>query len=653
MIPDKSKFSRLVFFLLCFVTLTCSGASIYSQSQGGEPANRLKRIDIDPSKLPVAERKGLSLHYMSKELQTAQTLIKNKNFFGAAALLEVIYESNRTDSRVTRMLLDCYLELKRLYSAAELIRRQIAIAPREPHHLLDLADVYFRDGKTDSAILNIDFALGIPADSAQIRTHAHAITRALRLLLDNWQDSLVIEISEGLRETARDSLVFASETAEALHRMRDYAGALRELFKLIRFDTTRAGSSRRAGDRKVAELIAYPEARAEVETELKRLIEKNPFDTVAIKYLGGLLLKKGDFDSAYDVFVRNDSLTRRDGGILLYYIRECFDRGHYKQSLRMGEYSLNKYPRGYSSANVQILQARAFAATGNFERALNQYREIMVSSPLARDQANSAYQSGVLFMNNLNQYDSARKMFDTIITTFPIEYTKTESIFRLYELDIIEGNLSEGRNRLESLAMNTRMDLDQAEEVEYKLSRLALLESKFDDAELGFKKVVERFPRGLYVNDAIMSILALGDGKEGGEELLDLYRRAELYRERRMYDSVIVMLKTITERDEPLLADLALLELGKIYLSRADTSAALATFEETAGRFPESYFAPFADKLKGDIYFESENKLPEALAIYRSLLKNFSSYPFSAKIRERIRKFEEEQEEKNADRRDA
>ena len=120
-----------------------------------------------------------------------------------------------------------------------------------------------------------------------------------------------------------------------------------------------------------------------------------------------------------------------------------------------------------------------------------------------------------------------------------------------------------------------------------------------------------------------------------------------------MFDSVIITLKKITERDEPLLADLALLDLGKIYLTQADTATALAAFEETAGRFPESYFAPFANKLKGDIYFKSEEKLPQALAIYRSLLKKFSTYPFSAEIREKIRKFEEDQEEKNFDRKDA
>ena len=139
------------------------------------------------------------------------------------------------------------------------------------------------------------------------------------------------------------------------------------------------------------------------------------------------------------------------------------------------------------------------------------------------------------------------------------------------------------------------------------------------------------------MNNALIPLLILQQGAEANPELLQLYSKSELYRERRMKDSLALPLDKLASHDDTTLADIAILELGKTHLADGDTARALEYFNMINEQYPESYFAPYANKFKADIYFQDKSKRVQAIAIYRSLLREYKTYPFAAEVRENLR----------------
>lgn len=569
-------------------------------------------------------------------LQVARSLIKTGDYRGAADLLELVYREYPLDPRVVSLLRDCYLRLKRYYSAIEILKRVVEADLLNISAPLDLAEVYFKAGKKDSALIQIDFALGIPANTRDLSYYDHGIRRALHLLLDNWQDSLVLEYSAWLREGASDDALHGDLVAEALERQKNYAGATLECLKYMQSDTTRAGTRRRAADKKLAQLLSYEEALDEVEKTLKQLSRDNPLDTLPLKYLGELYLKNNRLETAFVLYAHYDSLVSDDGRRMAHYMRECYDRRFFAKVTEAGQYLLQRHPDSPVKTMTEFYLAKSYLEVENPQQALEIYQRILSSSPSLSDKTEAAVSMGDIYLKRLDDPLRARVLFEEAEKEYHSGMFVWRARFALVELEIIDGQLQKARGRLLGI-LRSGLPEDLAEQGEYHLARLDLYEGKLDSADIGFKRLIQKHPRGFYVNDVLNSIMVLQQGAEGDAELLTLYSRSELFRAQRQLDSLTLTLISIVDHADTTLADVALLDLGRIYLAQKDTTRSLERLNQVSERFPESYFAPHASKLKADIYFQNPDRRVQALAIYRSLLKRFGSYPFAVDIRQKLR----------------
>ena len=591
---------------------------------------------LDPKNYDVPTRKMMMPHNQVARLQTARRQMKAGDFVAAADVLELIYREFPYDPRVVNLLRDCYVELKRYFSAIEILKLQIAAQPLNITPFYDLADVYFKAGKTDSALLQVEYLMSYGSDLQGIKRYSFGLKQTLRLLTENWHDTLTVSYTRTFREAAADSALFADIMAEALERQRDFRGALRESFTLLKTDTTSAGRRRRSGDFRLGQLLAYPEAQEEVKDELKEMLKSEPSDTLALKYLGQLYMKSQDFEPAFEMYVRFDSLTKTDGRQLFNYLRECYDRKLYSQAVRMGELILEVYAGKPLSSATSFYLGRSLRRQKNWDGALAVFEKLNREAVVESDRAEALYISGEIMMDDLARYDSARILFETVSDIPRPGAWRLQARFKLAQLDIIDGDMSGARQRLEDLC-RLRTNVDLTEQAGYYLARLSLFEALLDSAGSEFKRLITRYPRGLYVNDALRAMMVLQQGAEGDPELLNLYARAEYFRERRLQDSLIQTLALMADHEDTTLADVALLDLGKIYLKLEDTLRSLEYFNAIGERFPESYFAPYAGKLKGDIYLSDPEKRIQAFAIYRSLLKNYGTYPFAAELRKKLK----------------
>ncbi|MFQ5606419.1 MAG: tetratricopeptide repeat protein [Candidatus Zixiibacteriota bacterium] len=592
--------------------------------------------DLDPKNFDITTRKLMLPGSQLARLQTARNQMKLGDYVGAADLLELIYRDYPLDPRVVNLLRDCYVKLKRYFSAIEILKRQFEAQPLILTPLYDMADVYFKAGKGDSALLQVEYIMGYAKDAGEVSRYSFGLKRTMQLLLDNWQDTLTLTYARSLRDISSDSVLFAEVVAEALERQRDFRGSTREAFKLLRIDTTKEGQRRRRGDLILAQLLSFPDAQPQVTRELKETLEDNPTDTLALKYLAELYMKTENFEPAFEMYARFDSLSKSDGRQLMTYLRECYDRKLYTQARRMGEFILDSYPKSPILVSTRFFLAHSLHHEGDFEAALRMFELIGRQAVSETDRAEAVFNSGEIMMDDFTRSDSARALFEAVTKITRPGLWRMRARFRLAQLDLIDGDSAGARRRLQGLGrLNLNQDL--SEKAGYYLARLDLFEALLDSAQVGFKRVIEKYPRGLYVNDALSALMVLQQGAEGDPELLNLYGRAEYYRERRIKDSLIQTLDLLAEHEDTSLADVALLDLGKIYLEQNDTARSLEYFSLVSERFPESYFAPFAGKYKGDIYLTDLSRRTEALAIYRALLKDFGTYPFAAELREKLK----------------
>ncbi len=636
---NKKSLNRFPIGLTLALALTFAG--VMNAPVGAQKLIDIRQEDpddnlLDRSRLSVAQRKAALPADQMKRLSVARKQIKQRDFDGAAALLELIYRDYPQDPRVIRLLNDCYVQLKRYYSSIEILSAQSATDPLNITPLLDLADVYFKAEKPDSALMKIDRAMGFVVNPIDISRYGFGIRRALNTLLENQHDSLILAYAQQMRTITSDSSLYGDIVASALERRQDYAGATLECFKIIRADSSRAGRMRRAGDQKLAQLIEFEEAQNEVQLTMEQMMRATPTDTLALKYLGELYMKTAQFAPAFDMYVGYDSLTSSDGRQLFHYLRECYDRKLYDRALSMSDYILKEHSKSPLVTTVRFYRAQALLRSGALREAISAYRLILDKDPSRGDKAEAAFAIGEIYSDKLQLPDSAKAMFELVTTKYPSGVAFWKAKFALFQIDIIDGKMQKARRAIHQLAQ-MRQTEDQGEKVLYYQARMNLIEGKIDSADVEYKRIIERYPKGYYVNNALRTLMIFQQGGEADPELMKLYSKSELYRERRMQDSLASVLEKLAHHEDTTLADIAILELGKIYLQQSDTARALEYFNMVSEQYPGSYFAPYASKYKADIYFQDESRRNQGVAIYRSLLKEYRTYPFAAELRQNLR----------------
>jgi hypothetical protein len=133
--------------------------------------------------------------------------------------------------------------------------------------------------------------------------------------------------------------------------------------------------------------------------------------------------------------------------------------------------------------------------------------------------------------------------------------------------------------------------------------------------------------------------MVLTEAKESPELLAD-FGQAMYTQERRVYDSTRVWLDRIARAENAALADVALYRLTLVNLQVADSSAALQSIERLDSGFADSYYRPYALKIKADMLSSTPSTIDTAKEIYKLLLEQFPNYPFASDVRKRLKQFE-------------
>ena len=591
--------------------------------------------DTRPRKT-VAPAKATNLTDFNRaieQLNFARQLMRDKNYQGASAILEGIYESDPANKVAIAQLITCYDQLKYYAKAEEMVRRQIAEQSGNYYYRVKLAEFLIKQDRLEDGRSAYRDAVGL----TKTENTGHFANIIRSMMLHSLADD-AFTLIDNLRQVKADPVLFALERGTILEQKKKYGPAAEEFARLLE-DTTSNDKSANNAEKKLISLLEFGESSEAAEKRLVSVLDETASPRL-LSLLSSFYLKAYRFEQAFQYAVRQDSLEGHKGLTLLVFMHSCSERKLYDQTAKMARYIIDRYDKNPMVAETYFLYGEALVNLGQYDRAIGIYDTVVVILPRVQDKADAVYRIGKIHSEYYNDCQTALRYFDSVITSYQagMGYLSAK-LARPYCL----ARLGETGQAAEafSLMLKRHISEDMREEVEYNLALLDFFEKNFDSSRVALRRLMVDFPRGFYVNDALQ-LLTVIDQAEENEKLLYDYSNAVMFEYRRMPDSVDVKLKSIVDATDKALADIALFKLSTLCLERADTSQALTYIDMMVVDYPESYYLPYAIKAKADVLVLNEKTLDEARVLYRGLLEQYPNYPFISEVRKLMRQLDEE-----------
>ncbi|MEW6410873.1 MAG: tetratricopeptide repeat protein [Candidatus Zixiibacteriota bacterium] len=589
----------------------------------------LASVDISAQQEQGTAETEIGQAELNANINFCRGLMRERNYEGASALLETLYEKYPDNTVVISLLIQCYDQLQYYTKAAEIIQRYLKNYPDNFNMRLLYAEVLAKQGELDRS-----------EDIYRQVAESIAVSNVIRLqaivqsmVRHNLGDRIILFI-DSLRALASDSTLFAIQRGSVLESKKLYREAVLEYYPLLR-DTSRTGND---AEKRIMDLLDFADSQQQAEEGLLAQSDL-PENARALKILSTYYLKSGRFDEAFDFTVSRDSLEGFDGGTLLSYMQTCLERKLYQQAARMGEYLFGRREIYRPGSEVYLVYADALVRLHRYDEAIAVLDDLFATAQEDGVRVEALYALGLIHLDALGDNDRAIDYFDSAQFFYSRNPAYLAAMMTRPICYLRKGELQKAAEDFDAgLKLNPPDEV--RERAEYYKALILFFEKQYDSSHVALKKLLVDHPRGLYVNDAVRMMVIIDEAGDSPEQLYD-YSNALLFEERRMSDSAMAGLSKIANDPDAVLADIALLGLAELSLSQADSLAAVRYIDSLSIRFEDSYYRPYGLKLKADIFAETVELRGQAVEIYRSLLEKHANYPFIPAVRKKMRELQE------------
>ena len=568
------------------------------------------------------------------EFNVIHTLMARGAYISAAGMLEDLYAQRPDDRNVTNLLLTCYIELKAYEKAEILLKRVLRKNPYDYQFRFQILELYLKSGRDSLITKEIDNILAsFPGDK-------NVYTQLIDVLTRDGYPYPGIDLINRARTEFSDSSLFALKAASVYEIRGEYFEAVMEYFRAVGGDLAGDSTALMEADRRLAALIRYPQAPPEVIRGLKAILAREPGNLFALKNLSEAYIKQGDYGEAFDVVVSIDSIAEMEGKELYGYLRKCHERKLYRQVIQAADYIERTYPDNSLLMSFKFFRAAAYRGLGEYLRALEDFNYVIEHSPNHRDQADALLSIGNIYRYDLIKYDSALIFYDSVLTHYRrYVQTATRADIEKAQMFMVQGELDRAEKTFLSIDSN-RIHDDWREAIDFNLAMIEFYRKNFESADLKFRQHIQRYPRGFYLNDALLNSLIIGESVYMAPEALAEYSEALLFDFRLMPDSVESRLQLIIDRGESPLLGMAHYRLAGHYAGQNRETEALEIIDSFGSSYPDDYYLPYCLKLKADILSRHDENKEDAIEIYRSILTDYGDYPFTGEIRQQLQELE-------------
>ncbi len=609
------------FIVLIVAVALTAPASVAQDSSDSVPSQREDLKLMNPFE---------GMDQTQQKLQTVRSLMRQRDYQNAAALLETMWADNPEDISVYNLLKSCYSQLKLHEKMLGIVEPRVEAHPDNYAWRLDLAQTLAHLNQRERAGEEYSRAVSLAPTERELG-------RALEGMVGAGFDSTALRLIDSLIPLVNDPNPILFQRGRVLEKQKQFGRAAVEYFALLA-DTTRLGSE---AERRLLDLLKFEESSAIVEEQLMSRAD-TVGNTRALRLLLEHYLASGDPERGFSLAIRSDSLEGGQGRALVHYLVTCQERKMYEPAARMGRYILDNYDSGPTLTPTWFALGEVLTALGRYDEAQAVYDTAYAHLPRSRDRSEVLVRIGKLCLDYRNDPGCAISYLDSVVQHHASGIGYLEALRLRPQTHLRLGDLDRAEALFDELS-DKRLNELAHEEIDYYRGLIHFYRKEYDSARADFKALIVRYSDGFYVNDAL-HLMTIMERAQDSDELLYDYSNALFFEQRRMYDSMATALEKLVSAPSPALSDLALYRLSDLALQQADTGKALEHVERMAEKAPESYYYPFGLKLKADVLSRRNDpeSVEQARQIYRTLLTEHANYPFASEVRQSLRALDRE-----------
>jgi tetratricopeptide (TPR) repeat protein len=524
---------------------------------------------------------------------------------------------------------------KELDSAILVLKYLTRISPDPALRLtysLDIAGVYLKKGETDKAGKQLQEALALAPDNPQ------TYEQAANIYTGNGYYPDAVKLLQDGRKKFGNTILFARQLGQLYEIMRNYGDAAQEYFELLARDTT----SEVFVTGKMSELIkldsdeGFETGLKDVLTEIAR---RNPKNSDAQRYFGNLLMSQGRLDEAFQRFRLVDSLSNGDGKNILYFAVMARDNGNHRVVEQACEYLIARYPQSQFRIASRFVLAASYNDEKRYDAALAVYDQIAGESSSERDISQALFASGRIRLDGMHDASGALALFDRLLKDNKLMAASVPARIAAADCHLALGQATVADSLYKVVSVQQLHQTNQ-EELFFKQAELQFFLSDFQQARVAYGKLMNTFPKSVYVNDCLWRIMLISEYPDMDEATLRIYAEAAYAKYRFDYDSSLALLNKLKERESGSLPEIAWYDAGKINRELGKTAESLNQFDSLIVRFPESPYAPLALECKGDIFADVNRDCSQAKATYESVLMKYPTSLNLESVRKKLQRVE-------------
>jgi tetratricopeptide (TPR) repeat protein len=567
------------------------------------------------------QRRG-AVNVVRPELVKANDLLGVGEYEEAAAVLLPAWKKDPGNDAIATALKQAYKGVKNYRGVLDVLRVQLSGRPDDLVYLSELADTYWQLEKDDSALVAIKRMIAAdPKDADRHHTAAETFVRAGR-----YPEG--IETYRNARRVLGDSLIFSENLAQLFEARREYAAAVDEYFRWL----AARPDSKQTVQRRITNLVRIPEAVREITAALKEIVRNSPSNEYGHRLYGDLLFESGTPDSAFAEYRRADRLAAQPGEHLLYGIERSLETRQYAIARTQAMQFLELYPKHSRITQVSFVLARAELGLGHPDVAVGMLKKLAGQIRDVHERGRIEYEIGEVYRLHTNQMDSARAYFQRVASTEDRTPRRTMALVRLGDLDVYFEDLA-GADSSYRDALAARPSPDEAEEIGFRLAELRLFRGEYDQCASDLKQFAQRFPRGLYVNDALELKVLIADGKDAMNWSLDRYAGGLYATRRGQLDSALALFGQLVTDSAGKLAAAGQFQIAGIKTRQGIPVDAAAEYRSLIARFPQNSLVPRAWAAIGALCEGALADRRQARAAYQTIVTEFKDSPLVEEAR--------------------
>jgi TolA-binding protein len=292
-----------------------------------------------------------------------------------------------------------------------------------------------------------------------------------------------------------------------------------------------------------------------------------------------------------------------------------------------------------SSADSALDGSSAGKADQLATEAIGRFREITSEFPRTEYAVRAQFQIGLIQYERFHDLDGSLASFAAVERELPGANTVSYAVSMMIgEVLTARGDTAEAAQRF-SAVMNASGALpDQQDEATFRLAELAYFRGEFQTAT-GLLGGLTLDLQVDYANDALRLLTFLQENAKTSAEALRSFARADYLGRRRRHDEAVqILLDVVQKNPRALLVDDALMLTGKLQEDKGQYREAISTYERLITDYPETSIA--LDKAWfaiGEIHQFRLNDPTAATSAYQSLLSDFPGSLLAEQARKRIR----------------